>query len=169
MPKVELDQLGDEARIWIFGISPALNDEQSARVLREVDQFLAGWAAHGAPIVSGRDLKEGSFLVVGVDRASETSGCSIDRMFGTLRQLERDLGVSILDANRVFYRDSGKVGVVDRSAFRDHASRDTRVFDTIVERLGEVRSGRWEKRAGDSWHRQLLKQPAGVVTDISHR
>ena len=160
MPKVELDQLSDDARIWIFGISPALDESQSARVLREVDQFLADWSAHGAPIVSGRDLKDGSFLVVGVDRASETSGCSIDRMFGTLRRLEQNLGVSILDANRVFYRDGGKVRVLNRSEFRDRGSSETRVFDTIVERLGDVRSGRWEKRAGESWHRDLLRQPA---------
>jgi hypothetical protein len=25
-----------------------------------------------------------------------------------------------------------------------------------AERLGEVRQGAWERRAGDSWHRQLL-------------
>jgi hypothetical protein len=156
MPKVELDQLGDDARIWIFGISPALSEQQRVRVLREVDRFLDGWTAHGAPIHAGRDLREGSFLIVGVDRASETSGCSIDRMFGTFRQLEQDLGVSILDAGRVFFREGGKVRVLSRSEFRDAGGPDTPVIDTIVERLGEVRSGRWEKRAADSWHRSLL-------------
>ena len=160
MPKIELEQLGEEARIWIFGISPALTESQSARVLREVDGFLDGWAAHGAPIVAGRDLKEGSFLVIGVDRRSETSGCSIDRMFGTLQKLERELGVSILDSNRIFYRDGGSVRVMNRTDFGGQATPDTRVFDTVVERLGDIRSGRWEKRAGDSWHRQLLAQSA---------
>jgi hypothetical protein len=77
-------------------------------------------------------------------------------MFGTLRQLERDLGVDILDSNRVFFRDGGDVQSVTRSEFRNAATTATPVFDITVERLGEVREGSWEKPAAQSWHRQLL-------------
>lgn len=158
MPRIDIEQLGDDARIWIFGISPPLDEERSAKVLREVDGFLAGWAAHGEPIVSARELLHGSFLVVAVDKRSETSGCSIDRMFGLLRQLESALGVSILESTRVFARDeAGAVRAFTRGDFRARAAADTPVFDHLVERLGEVRSGRWEKPAAESWHRALLR------------
>ncbi len=94
MPRVDISQLPDASRIWIFGISPALDARKSSHVLSAVDRFLDEWSAHGQPIVSGRELLHGSFLVIGVDKQSETSGCSIDRMFGLLRQLERDLEIS---------------------------------------------------------------------------
>lgn len=149
--------LADDSRIWIFGISPPLDDARGARLLARVDEFRAQWAAHGQAITSGRDLIEGSFLVIGVDHRSETSGCSIDRMFGLLQELELELGVRILDANRVFYRGGdGKVHTMTRTEFAENADQHTIVFDTIAERLGDVRSGKWELPAKDSWHARLL-------------
>ena len=157
MPRVDISQLGDDSRIWVFGISPPLDSSKQARLLSAVDGFLDQWAAHGTQIVSARDVVNGSFLLIAVDRRSETSGCSIDRMFGLLQKLERDLSVSILEANRVFYRGiDGAAHAVSRSQFRENGDPDTVVFDTLAERLGEVRHGGWERPAGESWHRKLL-------------
>lgn len=154
--RIPIDQLSNNAHIWIFGISPALNEEQGARLLQRVDVFLDNWAAHGVPITGARDLREGSFLIVAADENREKSGCSIDRMFGTLRELEHELGVQILDSNRVFLRDGQSVRAVPRDAFRNAATTDTPVFDVTAEQLGEIRTGTWERRAADSWHRHLL-------------
>ena len=161
MPQIDLNQLDDDARIWIFGISPALDAAQGARMLQQIDAFLDGWAAHNVPVTSARDLRDGSFLIIAVDKDAETSGCSIDRMFGLLRQFERDFGVAILDPNRVFVRGGdGGVHAVTRGAFRDSGDPHTVVFDTLAERLGDVRSGRWERKAEESWHRSLLRRTA---------
>ena len=154
--RVNIDQLSNDAHIWIFGISPSLDAAQSAAVLRQVDAFLDDWAAHGVPITGAREMREGSFLIIAADENREKSGCSIDRMFGTLKSLERELNVKILDANRVFLRDHGSVRAVARGEFRNAASLETPVFDVTAEKLGEVRTGAWERRAADSWHRQLL-------------
>jgi hypothetical protein len=154
--RVNIDQLSNDAHIWIFGISPALDDAQSATLLRQVDAFLENWAAHGVPIRGARELREGSFLIIAADDKSERSGCSIDRMFGTLKSLERELNVQILDSTRVFLRDRGAVRAVPRGEFRNLANAETAVFDVTAEKLGDVRSGGWERRAGDSWHARLL-------------
>jgi hypothetical protein len=153
---VPIEQLGNNAHIWIFGISPALDAEKESVVLRQVDTFLDTWAAHGAPIRGARELREGSFLVIAADENCEKSGCSIDRMFGTLKQLERELAVQILDSNRIFYRAGDGVRAVPRPEFRNAANAETPVFDVTAEHLGDVRNGTWERRAADSWHRQLL-------------
>src|SRR5688500_13462087 len=154
--RVNLDQLSNDAYVWIFGISPSLDEQKSNVLMRQVNGFLENWAAHGTPIPGAAELREGSFLIVAADEHREKSGCSIDRMFGTLKQLERDLGVSILDSNRVFLRDDRGVRAVPRSEFRNAATLDTPVFDVTVERLGDVREGAWEKPVAQSWHRQLL-------------
>lgn len=157
MPRTDIDRLPDDSRIWIFPISPALDPARQARLLDEADRFLDAWAAHGMPIRAAREVVEGSFLVIAVDRDAETSGCSIDRMFGLLRQLERELGVRILDPDRVFYRHAdGQVHSVSREEFRRNGDRHTIVFDTLAERLGEVRGGGWVRPAAESWHAQLL-------------
>lgn len=155
--RTDIDKLSDDSRIWIFGISPALDAAKRDAVLADADRFLDQWAAHNMPITAARAVVEDSFLVIAVDKASETSGCSIDRMFGLLRELESRLGVAILDPNRVFVRHGdGHVDALTRAEFRDRADKHTHVFDTLVERLGEVRSGRWEKPAEESWHARLL-------------
>ena len=154
--RVPIEQLSNNAHVWIFGISPALDDRKGDVVLGQIDAFLENWAAHGAPIRAARDLREGSFLVIAADENCDKSGCSIDRMFGTLKQLERELDVQILDSNRVFFRGNDGVRAVARNEFRNAASNETSVFDVTAERLGEVRSGKWERLARDSWHRQLL-------------
>ena len=154
--RVPIEQLGNNAHVWIFGISPTLDAQKQAVVLRQVDAFLDDWAAHGTPIRGARDLREGSFLVIAADENREKSGCSIDRMFGTLKQLERELGVQILDSNRIFFRDADGVRAVPRHEFRTAATSDTPVFDVTAEHLGDVRTGAWERPARDSWHRQLL-------------
>ena len=154
--RVNIDQLSNDAYVWIFGISPSLDTQKSDALMRQVNTFLENWAAHGVPIPGAAEVKEGSFLVVAADEHREKSGCSIDRMFGTLRQLERDLDVAILDSNRIFFRDRDEVRAVPRSDFRNAATLATPVFDVTVERLGDVREGAWVKPAAESWHRQLL-------------
>jgi hypothetical protein len=161
MPRVDINQLPDDARIWIFGISPTLDAARGAETLAEVDGFLDAWAAHNVPITAARELVEGAFLVVAIDRDAEASGCSIDRMFGLLRGLESRFGVRILQADRIFVRHGdGHVDAITRAAFREGGDPDTHVFDTLAERLGEIRSGHWERRAEDSWHAKLLPAAA---------
>jgi len=157
LPRTDINSLSDASRIWLFGISPALDETKRARLLEQVDLFLRDWAAHNVPVTSAREILHDSFLLIAVDQASETSGCSIDRMFGLLRQLERDLGVAILDPRLVFVRHGdGRAGAMTRDEFRASADPHTVVFDTLAERLADVRGGRWERPAADSWHARLL-------------
>jgi hypothetical protein len=159
MPRLDISQLPDDSRIWIFGISPELDARKSARLLSLVDRFLDDWSAHQQPIVSGREIVEGSFLIIGVDQRSETSGCSIDRMFGLLRQLEQELEVAILNPDRIFCRDaSGAVTAISRRDFSERGRGDTVVFDILAERIGRIRGGDWERPARDSWHKALLQK-----------
>jgi hypothetical protein len=157
MPKVDINSLPDTARTWLFGISPPLNAQQSQQLLGRIDDFLDEWAAHGAPVKSARELLLDSFLAIAVDERSETSGCSIDRMFGLLRELERDLGVSILDANRVFVRHAdGRIEALSRADFRDRGDLHTIVYDTTAKRLADIRSGHWIRKAEEAWPGKLL-------------
>lgn len=163
MPRIELDHISDNAYIWVFGLSPRLDRPKQDTLLRAVDAFLAGWAAHGQPITSAREIRDGSFLIIAAESDSERSGCSIDKLFGTLRRLETELGVSIVDANRVFYRSAdGTVEAASRETFGDQGRPQTVVFDTTAESLRDIRNGRWERPAAESWHRHLLKSAASV-------
>lgn len=156
---VSFDQLPDDARVWVFAASRPLSGAESASLLARVDDFIEGWAAHGAPVRGARDWRHDRFLLVGADeRATGVSGCSIDSLFHALAAAEAESGVTLRDATPVYFRDAaGEVRSVPRPEFRRMAAAgevdsDTVVFDNTVTTAGAVREGRWETRLRDSWH-----------------
>jgi hypothetical protein len=159
MPAVPFDHLPDDARVWVFAAAQPLDEAQQADLLAHVDDFIARWAAHGAPVVGGRALRHGRFLFVGADeRATGVSGCSTDTLFRTLGELESRLGVAMRDASLVFWRDAaGEVQSAPRPAFRERirageVDAETAVFDNTVGTVGDLRGGRWELPMRESWH-----------------
>jgi hypothetical protein len=160
MPRVELATLPDDARVWVFSADRRLAAHECARLLEAVDGFLDRWNAHGSPLTCARDWRYQQFLVVAVDeRTAPPSGCSIDALVHALRALETELGLSLLDHGRVWFREGGEVRCVDRAAFRTLAREgavgpDTVVFDNTLTRLAQL-SDAWERAARESWHRRV--------------
>lgn len=167
MPLVQLKDLPDSARIWVFGANKTLDGPASETLLAEVDRFLSQWKAHGSPLTVGRDWKYSRFLTVAVDQSTAgASGCSIDGLFRSLKALEPKLGASLMTSGLVFYRDGNdSIQSVDRERFTALGAEgkiqpSTSVFDPTVTTLGEWRV-RFELEASRSWHAGLLhdKQP----------
>jgi hypothetical protein len=162
MPRIPFEQIPDSGRVWIFGSDRPLTDNEETRLLTVVDAFLDGWAAHGTPLTVGRDWRYGRFILVGLDESSvPPSGCSIDAMVNALKELERELGATFVDNTPVWYRQDGTIGRVSRSQFKDlvqsgSVGLDSVVFDNTVTRVSQVRSGEWERPAGESWHRRAF-------------
>lgn len=158
MPAVPFSALPDDARLWVFATAAPLSADAESALLDAVDAFVAGWAAHGAPLTAARDWREGRFMAVAVDqRSAGASGCSIDGLFRTLRAIEPHLGTTLLAGGRVYWRDdAGAVQGGTRAEFRAHAAAGrvgeaTPVFDTAVTTAGDWRT-RFERPLVESWH-----------------
>jgi hypothetical protein len=131
-------------------------------MLAAVDQFLAGWAAHGVPLHTARRWDEGRFLTIGVDSTKEgASGCSIDVLYRSLKALEPTLGAHIVTSGLIYYRGAdGAIHAVTREEFSNLAAKgevdlNTEVYDLSVTSLQEWEA-RFKSRAGDSWHAALM-------------
>jgi hypothetical protein len=167
MPLVQLRDLPDSARTWVFGADKSLDGPAAEPLLAEVDRFLSQWKAHGSPLTVGRDWKYGRVRTVAVDQSTAgASGCSIDGLFRSLKALEPKLGASLVTSGLVFYRDqNGVIQSADREGFsalggQGQIQSNTKVFDPTLTTLGEWRT-RFELEASQSWHAGLLpdKQP----------
>lgn len=158
MPRTDFDRLPDDARLWTFAASRPLAGAEERTLLGAVDAFLEDWAAHGTPLTAARDFRYGRFLLVAVDeRTAPPSGCSIDAMVRVLKELEDQLGLTLVDHGSVWYRAGGEVRRAPRPEFAGlvadgSVDRETVVFDPTLTRVGEVRAGRWERPAGEGWH-----------------
>lgn len=166
MPTVPFDSLPDNARVWVFGSSKSLSENESAMLLARVDEFLADWKAHGDPLTAARMFSNARFLTIAADQDSaHASGCSIDGLFRSLKELELQIGASLLDRSLVYYSDDSGIHSVHRDEFSTLAaagrvSGETSVFDPTVTALGEWRA-RFQSKAANSWH-------AGLFADSAH-
>ena len=158
MPRVPFSELPDHGRLWVFPLSRDLTATEVATCLELVDAFLDQWAAHGVPLRSARELRDARFLLVGVDVDAEApSGCSIDALVNRLRTLGTELGVTFIDHAPVWFRAEGEIRTVSRAEFRalaaeGDATSSTRVFDTSLTRVDQLRAGALERPAAESWH-----------------
>ncbi len=169
MPMVPFEVLPDESRLWVFAVERTLVEADQENFLSAVDRFLETWVAHGIPLTCGRDFRRGRFLLVAVDETSvPPSGCSIDAMVGVLKDQERRLGLRILDNTPIWFVADGEVQRISRPEFSRLAEEgavgpDTVVFDNTVTRLKDVRAGRWEGPARESWHQRVFFKSLGAV------
>ena len=162
MPQILFDQLPEDAQVWIFSASRLLSDKEQVCLLANVDGFLDQWGAHNVPLITARDLRYGQFLFVAVDqRTAGPSGCSIDTLVRQMKVLQEELGVELVNHAPVLFRRGNAVERVSREDFTDMAvsgavTLDTTVFNNTLKNVGEIRAGRWEVPAADSWHAQAF-------------
>jgi hypothetical protein len=158
MSRIDFERLPDDARLWIFAADRELTAAEQARLLAEADVFIDQWTAHGLPLQAARDVRYKRFLFVGVDeRAAGVSGCSVDALGRQMKVLEQELGVELVNHGPVLFRLSDTIDRVSRERFTELAvmgtvTPETTVFDNTLRRVGDLRSGRWETRARNTWH-----------------
>ena len=157
MPRMDFSELPLDARIWIFGSDRPLTTDAERALLAEVDGFLERWAAHGEPLRSAREWRDGRFLVIGVDHTqAHASGCSVDGLFRAFQRLEPEIDARLLGGGRVFYRtQSGEIASVARDDLKariaaGEITSDTMMFDTTLTSLRDYRGG-FERPVRDSW------------------
>lgn len=162
VPIVPFHTLPDDARLWVFAASDRLTGERANQLLAAVDESLANWKAHGEPLTCAREWNNDRFLAIGVDQSTAgASGCSIDALFRVLQDLQGSLGTSLVGGGRVFYQDkNGEVKLSSRAEFAakgtaGEVDADTIVYDTSVT-TAEGYKTVFQRRAGDSWHKDLL-------------
>ena len=162
MSRVGFDVLPEDARVCIFSAERELTAVEQERVLADVDRFIDQWGAHSVPLVAGRELQYGQFLFVAVDqRTAGPSGCSIDALVRQMKELEHALDVELVNHAPVLFRRGTHVERVSREDFSEliadgHVDLATTVFNNTLQVLGDVRAGRWEVPASESWHGQAF-------------
>lgn len=157
----EFNELPDESRIWIYQANRSLTPEEVSLLHERLSSFLGQWAAHGQPLKAGYEIRYNRFIIIGVDSSfNQASGCSIDASVHFVQELERDLGIDLMDKMNVSYRQGDFIAYKPLSDFRKMAkekavSLNTIVFNNLVNNKEEYLNY-WEVPARDSWHARFM-------------
>ncbi len=154
----EFEGLTDQARVWIFGLERSLNDDETQRLEEGLTQFAANWDSHKVPVKAAFKIALNRFVIIAAESTDGVSGCSIDSMVRNLKRLQDSMGLGAPRGNLIFFSDEeGQVQSVDHLSFYDTVDSgqiepQTKVFDTLIQNLGQLRAGRFEPPFEESWH-----------------
>ncbi len=156
--------LPDHARLWVYATREPLAPDAAQALARALSDFTDGWTSHGRAVHAASDVRDARLVLLAgyVPNADQVSGCGIDASVHAVEDAATGLHLELAQALDVVYRmDDGMVDVLPRAAFK-HRSRDgdvdarTTVFDLTATTVGDLREGRLERPAGESWHARLL-------------
>ncbi len=158
--------LDDSARVWVQVANRRMALYEARSVQGHLDEFVAGWQAHGASLKAQAAVVHGWMVLLAVDeRPAAVTGCSIDASVSALKQIASlhpgMVDLDLFDRMAVLHRTASetpwkrtplstfwaqrKAGLVDDAE---------QVFDTTVSTLGELRS-RGVVPLGASWHAEM--------------
>ncbi|GAB5518743.1 MAG: hypothetical protein RhofKO_09940 [Rhodothermales bacterium] len=155
--------LPDDARFWCYVADRPLFAEEQSQLLGHLDTFFASWQSHGRPVTGAAQIVGGRLLLVAATLEGEISGCGIDASVHAVTDIGAALGVTWKTGLFVVYRDAeGHVCVAPRRAFKQavqagDVSPETPVLDLTLLHLGDVRAGRFEQPAAESWVSRIVR------------
>lgn len=165
-------ELPDQARVWVFPLANALDQDSESALNQALKEVITNWKAHGSKVQGGCSITYHRFLIAAADEeVTNVSGCSIDSLVKGVKDAASKAGAHLADDSHVFYRDINRnIIQIERDTFRTLVANGiitpaTTVFNNTVQTLSDIRHGRWECSAKDSWHARAFRFPA--TTDQS--
>lgn len=114
-------------------------------ILEKAGSFLDTWTAHKNNLHASFDIRYDCLLVFAVDeKVNDASGCSIDKLFSFIKELDQYPGLDLLNRMKLAFTDTHQDWKVvsisqGRSMINDatlHA--ETTVLDLSIKSIGEL-------------------------------
>jgi hypothetical protein len=156
-----LQAMPGHARVWIYQADRILTNEEVERINKHAGLFIDDWTSHGHKMNATLGVLYNLFIVIALDEQSApASGCGIDKSVGFIRQLERELGVSLLDRMNIAYWQDEKIMTCRLPQFenlikKNSVNSNTIVFNNMANTIDELKSS-WQQPVAQSWHSKLL-------------
>ncbi len=151
-------QLPSHSRIWIYQASRAFTPDEETLIRQQGDLFISEWRAHGAKLIAELQVVLHRFIIVAVDEAvAQASGCSIDKLFRFVQQLQMELNLPLMDRLQIAYWHEPTQQIrtfalanLEQVMRNGEIKPGTLVFDNTVQRLGDLNT-RWIRPMEQTW------------------
>ncbi len=152
----------DESRVWIYQSNRLFTISEAFRIEEILNEFLASWNAHGAPVKGYANLFFGQFIVIMADeKATVVSGCSTDSSVRIMKAIEQEMKVSLFDRQLLAFVVKDRIQMLPLKqlhyAFDNNfINTDTLYFNNLAAHKKDLLNN-WIIPMKDSWLSKRLK------------
>lgn len=148
--------LSDSSRVWIYQSTRNFSPKETMKINELCEAFTTQWAAHGQNLTAAHAIYFNRFLCLFVDESAHgASGCSIDSSVRFIQNLEREMGIELMNRTQVAYLEGDEVRTIE---FKDLANAvesglitsKTLIFNNTVNSKKAMQNN-WIAPASDTW------------------
>lgn len=151
-----LNNLPQDARVWVFPSSREFSDEEVEQIQAQLDVFLFQWAAHGADLNAFGHILFNRFIIVMLDESKVgASGCSIDSLNHFTQKIEKDYNVSFTDRMNITYQYESNFRDININDIQGKFNLDTIFFNHLVNTKSDFENS-WLTSVRNSWLERFI-------------
>ncbi len=154
--QISFDKLSDTSRLWVYQAQRPFTKSELDKIIGLTESFITNWEAHGQPLAASYEIRYNQFLIISVDESyNGATGCSIDASVALVRNIEAEVGISMLDRSQIAFLDNDQVTMESLASLKTAVvegkiTKDIPVFNNSVSSLKDYKE-KWIVPAGDSW------------------
>lgn len=138
------DIFSPQSKVWIYQSSRPFSESEIKMLNEKLQAFAAQWTAHNQQLHAGAKVLEDRFILLMVDETnSEASGCSIDKSVHFMKELEKQMHISLFDRMLVNYRLGDSLQTTNLENLvalynSGSVNGDTEVYNPLVQTKKEL-------------------------------
>ncbi|OIQ39943.1 MAG: ABC transporter ATPase [Bacteroidetes bacterium MedPE-SWsnd-G1] len=158
---VTFESLPKNARVWVYQSNREFSKIESEKINESLMIFVNSWQRHGEDLKASFRVKYNQFIVLAVDEnVNEASGCSIDSSVRTIKLIEDEFNLDLMNKLNIAFRIGENINTVSMMDFQNYLKEgkinsETIVFNNMVQSKEELNLN-WEVPIHKSWHNRFL-------------
>ena len=158
---VKFENLPSHSRVWIYQSNRKFTTQEVEFISEKAILFTNQWTKHGSDLQGSFVIKYNQFLILAVDEGfNNVSGCSIDSSVRFVKELEKFMGVDMMNKMNISFKDDDHINIVTMSDFKEFIksnkiTSETIVFNNMISTKEELET-QWEVSVNNSWHKRFL-------------
>ena len=158
---VKFENLPNHSRVWIYQSNRKFTTQEVEFISEKAILFTNQWTKHGSDLQGSFVIKYNQFLILAVDEGfNNVSGCSIDSSVRFVKELEKFMGVDMMNKMNISFKDDDHINIVTMSDFKEFIksnkiTSETIVFNNMISTKEELET-QWEVSVNNSWHKRFL-------------
>ena len=154
---IDFNQLPENSRLWIYGSSRTIHEEDKEKIHKIIFPFLQNWQHHGKTLSCSYTILNNHFLIVGLDETiNPNGGCSMDGLQNIILKIDNNFNFNFFERLNVFLFLKNEVKCIsskDLNQIND-VDQNSLIFNLNIEKKQDING--WLIPIRDSWCKKFL-------------